>query len=312
MNHIKQKLKEELKIPIQLINEYEDDQTSSQANSENIPDIIIGISIGNDARLSNEPGFDHYVNYMVSEFGRLYRYDIIASNISIHENAWTIEVLSVCFKRLFDSYPNIHTSWAEHTSQSSKTRMLSAQENSRHAHKIDYLVYWTDNEKSNWEMVAGEFCGKPFEPDRRKYRKDLFKLFRIMKDMLDCLIAQIISCSNGKINKEIYDLICQIKTFGIISYETQIELFVLSRPFPSIHTVTRWCTLPLPYKKSDHEALLPIIESLWGLLQREVFNQIKAFIKIIRLSEENSDSSYCQRLYNCHAITIGSPRSSHS
>ena len=167
--------------------------------------------------------------------------------------------------------------------------MLSAQENSRHAHKIDYLVYWTDNEKRNWEMVAGEFCGRPFEPDRKKYRKDLFKLFRIMKDMLDCLIAQIISCSNGKINEEIYDLICQIKTFGIISYgiffcnwlfkrfvantkiylqlETQIELFVLSRPFPSIHTVTRWCTLPLPYKKSDHEALLPIIESLWGLLQ---------------------------------------------
>jgi len=66
-NQIKQKLKEELQIPIQLINEYEDDQTSSQANSENIPDIIIGISIGNDARLSNEPGFDHYVNYMVSE-----------------------------------------------------------------------------------------------------------------------------------------------------------------------------------------------------------------------------------------------------
>ena len=96
--------------------------------------------------------------------------------------------------------------------------MLSAQENSRHAHKIDYLVYWTDNEKRNWEMVAGEFCGRPFEPDRKKYRKDLFKLFRIMKDMLDCLIAQIISCSNGKINEEIYNLICQIKTFGIISY----------------------------------------------------------------------------------------------
>jgi hypothetical protein len=66
-NQIKQKLKKELQIPIELINEYEDDQTSSQANSETIPDIIIGISIGNGARLSNEPGFDHYVNYMVFE-----------------------------------------------------------------------------------------------------------------------------------------------------------------------------------------------------------------------------------------------------
>ena len=92
------------------------------------------------------------------------------------------------------------------------------EENSKHGHKVDYLVTWKDIEAKEWEIAVGEFCGKPFNPDKKKYKDDLHKLFRLMKDMLDCLITKITEYCNKIINEEIYKVICGIKVFGIISY----------------------------------------------------------------------------------------------
>jgi len=103
--------------------------------------------------------------------------------------------------------------------------MRSDEENSKYGHKVDYLLSWKDKKGDEWEIAVGEFCGKPFEPDRKKYKDDLHKLFRIMKDMLDCLIDKISTHCNGKINEKIYKVICDIRIFGIISYG---KYFVIS------------------------------------------------------------------------------------
>ncbi|CAG8807314.1 6624_t:CDS:1, partial [Racocetra fulgida] len=35
----------------------------------------------------------------------------------------------------------------------------------RQGHKVDFDVMWQDNlKKEKWEVIVGEFSGKPFEP----------------------------------------------------------------------------------------------------------------------------------------------------
>ncbi|CAG8559906.1 8821_t:CDS:2 [Cetraspora pellucida] len=55
----------------------------------------------------------------------------------------------------------------------------------RPGHKVDFNVTWQDYwKKEKWEVIVGEFSGKPFEPLLDKCK---CKLFRCMKDILDLL-----------------------------------------------------------------------------------------------------------------------------
>ncbi|RGB21516.1 hypothetical protein C1646_777813 [Rhizophagus diaphanus] len=57
-----------------------------------------------------------------------------------------------------------------------------------------------------WEMLTGEFSGKPFDVDTDKVYKDKCKLLRNMKDILDFRTSKILDQYGEKINVEMYNV----------------------------------------------------------------------------------------------------------
>jgi hypothetical protein len=66
-------------------------------------------------------------------------------------------------------------------------------------------------------MIIGEFAGPPFIRDLRKDKGDKQKLLRVMKDVFDLRIQNILRISHGRIDKEIYESIKTLEVYGILS-----------------------------------------------------------------------------------------------
>ncbi|CAG8534055.1 22923_t:CDS:2, partial [Gigaspora margarita] len=50
---------------------------------------------------------------------------------------------------------------------------IQKQDEERPGHKVDFNATWQDYwKKENWEVIVGEFSGKPFEPLLDKCYKD--------------------------------------------------------------------------------------------------------------------------------------------
>ncbi|CAG8566583.1 17686_t:CDS:10 [Gigaspora margarita] len=288
--------------------------TSSQVN-------YIRLLIDNDIKQPIEranifekiTGLTPYIKCVIRGFFQILNHEIIVPfDTSINENTWTIKVLSIFIEPLLDSVPNIKISWPEHYSDASKARMniIKKNDEERQGHKVDFDVMWQDYlKKEKWEVIVGEFSGKPFEPLLDKCYKDKCKLFRCMKDILDLRISKISKFCNAKINNEIYDIIQTMQVFGIHSHRTTLDIYVLNKPFLRVYVVSLWCSLAVPYRKSkgfqDH--IHNLIEKLWAYLKDGVVDEILKIIKICELSTTIRDSSYTRILQNSHAITIVSP-----
>ncbi|KAG9297061.1 hypothetical protein G9A89_003898, partial [Geosiphon pyriformis] len=141
----------------------------------------------------------------------------------ISENTYTVMVLSKLFEPLFDNIIGVNNFWAEQESPSSKKRKNSEQEFSskrskkiktQRGHKSDFILSWT-SENMETELVLGEFV-KPTLVDPKKYQMDRFKLARMLKDIFDGRIKELIK--NGHINQQIFDIARTFKVFGIFFY----------------------------------------------------------------------------------------------
>lgn len=183
-------------------------------------------------------------------------------------------------------------------------------EEERPGHKVDFNATWQDFwKKEKWEMVIGEFSGKPFELSLDKYFKDKCKLFRCMKDIHDLRVTKITKLFHSKISKEMYDLVQTMQVFGVHSHGTTIDIYILNKPFPHIYIINLWCSLAVPYRKTEAHKnhICNLIEKLWTLLRDGIVEEILKILKIHKLSTAEICSSYTCALQNSRAITIVSP-----
>ena len=91
-----------------------------------------------------------------------------------------------------------------------------------------------------WELVIGEFSGKPFNPDNDKIFTDRCKLFRCMKGVLDDRLRAI---SQNGIERSAYEIAKNMLVYSVQSYGNTMEIFAMNMPFPKICIVCSICSL---------------------------------------------------------------------
>ena len=142
----------------------------------------------------------------------------------------------------------------------------------RPGHKVDYDLIWHDKiNKRQWELVIGEFSGKPFSPDNVKIHNDRCKLFRCMKDVLD---NRIIATSKNGSSQTAYAITEKMLVYGLQSYGNTITIFALNRPYPHAYVVSSICSLEIPCRRGmDEEIKIQnLIDRFWCLLRVIIIN----------------------------------------
>src|SRR6185312_16608082 len=102
---------------------------------------------------------------------------------------------------------------------------------------------WRDRKGRRWEIVIGEFSGKPFSPDKDKFYTDRCKLFRCMKDVLD---DRLLAVAQNRLDKETYKIAKSMLAYVVQSYGETIDIFALNMPFPHVYVVSSICSLEVP------------------------------------------------------------------
>ncbi|CAG8491484.1 1390_t:CDS:2 [Cetraspora pellucida] len=129
--------------------------------------------------------------------------------------------------------------------------------------------FWVLMEVDNTiqEILYKENSGGPFVNDPKKFKSDLYKLFRLGRDSKQKLEAQLI---NNNLQflldyESLYEKLCMIELFLIQAYETNLRICIMDQPAPPLCRVRELFNIPIPYKLPvDRISVLYILFTIFG------------------------------------------------